>query len=358
MGESESGTSKHRVIQVGHTSNIMTVARDALIILALAVLGGDVVGMAVGASANLMRARIAAVATIVLCGIVGFFISGYRTPRRRWVHLLRVTACVWLFICVVLLAMAHVDVARPGIPIGACVLSGVFALVAMGIGGALSFALKKDPGDPPARSGSAQPSTRTTWAGTPAEVRMNWLKIATMLSSTLFFVVSCTGIELASISVRKHVGGHYMARGEAPDRNLIVIASIPIPAVPGDRKVEAVTLGLLPRFQSEHPDHSFLIPARSGEIDGNGTLISYRAIALDSGNVRVETDAHYPDAFDLRVVGSYEATEREVRPIYTNATNFFENYIVGIAGACTLGLIGSILKWVLRRRQRRDAPVE
>jgi len=99
MGESESGISNHRVIPVGHTSTFMTVARDALIILALAVLGvvvasleARVVGFADGSAAHIMRARIALVASIFSFVIAGFSISGYRTPRRRWVHLLCVTA--------------------------------------------------------------------------------------------------------------------------------------------------------------------------------------------------------------------------------------------------------------------------
>jgi len=358
MGESESGISNHRVIPVGHTSTFLTVARDALIILALAVLGGDIVGLAVGASANVMRARIAVIAAIVLCGIVGFFISGYRTPRKRWVHLRRVTACVWLFVCGVLLSTAYVDVAQPGIPIGACVLCGVFLLVAMGIGGALSLAMRKDPGDNPMRAGSDQPSTRTPLKWTSEGDRANWIKVAAVLSSTLFFLGSCTGITWVSIPVTKHIGGKYMARGDAPDRDMEVIVSIPDPAVPGQRKINAVMLGSLPEFQREHPDLSFLIPALSGEIDRNGASISYRATALGADDVRVETDTRFDTLFGPGVLGSYEASEREVRPIYTHDTAVLENMMLGCAGACILSLTGSTMQWVQRRRQQRRQPSE
>ena len=76
-----------------------SVARDALIIFfALMSIGSVVVAIAGGDPANLMLARIAAVASMVLFGIVGFSISRYLMPRKRWIYLLRVTACVWLLI--------------------------------------------------------------------------------------------------------------------------------------------------------------------------------------------------------------------------------------------------------------------
>jgi len=251
--------------------------------------------------------------------------------------------------------MAYVDVAQPGIPIGACALCGVFLLMTMGIGGALSFTVRKDPGDSPMSAGSDQASTSAPPEGASAGNRVNYLKVAVVLSSTPFFFASCAGIEVASIPVIKHIGGKYMARGDAPDRNLIVMVSIPNPAVSGQRMVDSVTLGLLPEFQREHPDHSFVIPALSGEIHRNGASTSYRATSLTLGEVRVETDTRYDDPFGLSVVGSYEASEHEVRPIYTNATVAIENLICGVMGAGTLSLIGSILKSVHRRRQQHDA---
>lgn len=84
---------------------------------------------------------------------------------------------------------------------------GVFLLVAMGIGGAISFALRKDPGDTPMRAGSAHPSTPTPRAATSAGNSMNLNKVAAVLSSTLFFLGSCTGITLVSIPALKHIGG-------------------------------------------------------------------------------------------------------------------------------------------------------
>ncbi len=322
---------------------IQATARDTLIIVGLALLGAAVVVPLVdGSTAHPMRARIALVAWVLPFVIAGFSMSGYRTPRRRWIHLLRVTSCV----LILSLAIEVLD----GASIGTGFLTGVILLTAMGIGGAISFALRKDPGDAPTRPGSVEPSTRTTRARTLAGERISWLQVVgTVLSSNLFLVASCFGIMGASIQAMKHSGGQYTARGEAPDSNMIVIASIPDPAVPGQRKLEAVTLRGLSEFQSAHPDLTFLIPAGSGRIDCN----SYRATALGAGEVRVETAAHCDDLFGLEVVGSYEAAEREVRPIHTNRTFMVEALFVGLAGACMLRMIGSILQWVQRRRRQR-----
>ena len=78
--------------------------------------------------------------------------------------------------------------------IGAWFLSAVYLLVVMGIGGAISFAFRKDPGDSPMRAGSAQPSARTPPAGRSAGERVKRLKVGAVLSSNLFLVTSCAGI--------------------------------------------------------------------------------------------------------------------------------------------------------------------
>ena len=349
IGEGESATAKHQPIRVDQLTAIKAIARDTLIILALALLGLSVVPFADGSPANLMRARISLAASIFLFVIAGFSFSGYRTPRRRWIHLIRVTACVWL------LSLAYQ--ALLGLPVVAWFLTGVFLLVAMGIGGVISLALRKDPGDTPTRSGSVEPSTHTPRAGTPTGDRISWLKgVGAVLSSNLFLGASFIGIFCASIPVMMHMGGKYAARGEVPYSNMIVMVSIPDldSPVPGQRKLEPVTLRSLPEFQSIHPDHTFVIPAGSGHIDRT----SYRATALGAGEVRVETDAHYDDPLWTVVAGSYEATEREVRPIYTNHTFASGGIFFGAAGAGILRMIGSLLQWVQRRRQQRDEPPE
>jgi len=189
--------------------------------------------------------------------------------------------------------------------------------------------------------------------GWQALMQIGWLKvIGAVLSSNLFLGASFIGIMLASTTVMMHMGGKYMGKGEAPYPNMIVMVSIPDldSAVPGRRKLEPVTLRSLPEFQRSHPDHTFVIPAGSGHIH----RISYRALALGAGEVRVETDAHYDDPLWTVVVGSYEATEREVRPIYSNRTFASGGIFFGVAGACILRMIGSILQWLQRRWQQSD----
>lgn len=185
---------------------------------------------------------------------------------------------------------------------------------------------------------------------------MNWFKVAAVLTSNFFFVASCTGITFLSAQSLKHVGGKYMARGEAADPRMIVIASIPDAAVPGMRKFEQVWLSNLPKFQSAQPDHTFVIPSGDGEATDvlAGVSTSYRAKPLGAGRVLVETDSFHDVPLGLVVVGSYEATEREVKPLHTNVTSPIGAVFVGLVGALILALIGSIMRWAQRRRNQRD----
>ena len=137
-----------------YLKTIRAIARDALIIFVLALLGTSVVPFAVGFSPanNVAQARLTVGASIFVFIVAGFSISGCRTPRRRWVHLLRVTACVW-FASLTFKALL-------GLSMSAWLLAGVFLLIAMGSGGVISFALKKDPGDTEVPSDAGAPSTQ------------------------------------------------------------------------------------------------------------------------------------------------------------------------------------------------------
>jgi len=64
---------------------------------------------------------------------------------------------------------------------------------------------------------------------------------------------------------------------------MIVIAAIPNQEVPGYRKLEPVTMRSLPEFQSAQPDHTFIIEAGNGKIDGGGMSTSYRATPDGAG---------------------------------------------------------------------------
>lgn len=184
---------------------------------------------------------------------------------------------------------------------------------------------------------------------------MNWLKVGAILSSNLFFFASCTGITFLSTHSLKYVVGKSMARGEKPDPLMIVIASIPDTEIPEKRKLDQVLLGDIPRFQRSQPDHTFVIPSGDGYVrDVLGDwYTSYRATRLGAGRVLVETDAvHDVPPFGLNIVGSYEATEREIKPLYTyrSAIPLIADVFVGLVGASILVQIGSS---ILREQQRR-----
>src|SRR5262245_27650965 len=182
---------------------------------------------------------------------------------------------------------------------------------------------------------------------------MNWAKVAALLSSNLFFLASCSGITFLSAQSLPHVGGSQMSRGGVPDPRMMVIASIPDPEAPGQRKLTQVMLASLSRFQSSQPDHSFIIPTGEGEVrDVSADMItSYRVMPLSAGRVEVRTDfSHDVPPLGLNIVARYEATEREVKPLYTNASTPMGALFLGIVGALVLATIGSVMRWMQRRR--------
>lgn len=182
---------------------------------------------------------------------------------------------------------------------------------------------------------------------------LNWAKIAVVLSSNLFFVASCTGISILAVDPLKHAGGQYMSMGAAPDLRMMVIASIPDPDKPGSRKLTHVILASLPKFQHVQPDHTFVIPPGEGKIEDSlaDMFTSYRVKSLGEGRVEVETTFdHDVPPFGLTIIARYEATDRKITPIYTNASSPGVPLFFGFVGALILAIIGAVMKWVLRRK--------
>jgi len=327
---------------MGHAGKLKIIARDAVILFLALAIANAVGGALVHPLANPARARHLLITLNALLGIFGFALSGYLSPRRRWVHLVCVAISVWLLAGIILKQASDQvsDVASQGVPLRVWALVGVYLLLAMAIGGVISSAMRKDPGGGGTHGLVAPLSGRARWAF--ASLRQ--IRIAVVLSSPLFLCASCYGIVLTSIPVMEHMGANDMSRGAAPDPFMMVMVSVASPSAPGTRQIEAVMLGNLPHFQMAHPDYSFLIPAGSGRFNRNGTSGSYQATAVGPDEVSVETRMRSDDPFGLGVIASYEATERDVQPIRTSRSSLFIAGFFGLLGASVLGVVGSILK--------------
>ncbi|MGH8653593.1 MAG: hypothetical protein ACREYE_16135 [Gammaproteobacteria bacterium] len=106
------------------------------------------------------------------------------------------------------------------------------------------------------------------------------------------------------------------------------------------------------RFKQDNPNYSFLPPLGKGEVNDPSMYerTVYTVTTVGPGKVIVEThfqlDEHH-------VLARYEATDKEIKPLYTKTSHdmgeFINAMLVGLPLALVLALVGEILKWRLQR---------
>jgi hypothetical protein len=115
--------------------NLKAVIRDVLIIFALTYLSGFVIGLS-GAAKGANYLAAIAIGNIIF-SIVGFTISGALARTNRFKHLVQVALGVWL--------LGLINIFLVGTTIKAWALSVIFIVIAMGIGGLLSYLFARSP---------------------------------------------------------------------------------------------------------------------------------------------------------------------------------------------------------------------
>jgi hypothetical protein len=177
-------------------------------------------------------------------------------------------------------------------------------------------------------------------------------RLAAVLSSYLFFLVSCTGTAFLAQEPLRQLGGQHMANGRTPDSRVIVLASLPNPDKPGTHQVRQFMLGQLDGFKKANPQHSFLLPPGEGRVEDAAAAFSttYKVKPLAPGRVEIETDAFHDALFGLSLFARYEATERDIKPIFTSASSPTVGLVAGVFVALVLAIIGAVMKIILRRR--------
>src|SRR5687767_4067801 len=174
-------------------------------------------------------------------------------------------------------------------------------------------------------------------------------KLAAILSSYLFFLVSCSGTAFVVREPLKQLGGQHMARGETPDSRVVVLALLPDPENPGTPQIRQFNLGYLNGFKKAYPQHSFLLPPGEGRFKDRASFFtSYKVKSLGPGTVEVETEASYDTVFASSLIARYEANARDIKPIYTNTSLPVAPLIVGFFVALLLAIIGAVMKLILR----------
>jgi uncharacterized membrane protein AbrB (regulator of aidB expression) len=112
------------------------VVRDVVIVWALTSAAGFVIGLAIAGSPTPapQLALVIALSNMIF-GTVGFVISGCLARGDRWRHLAYVALGVWV--------TGLVNVVVLGATLRTWVLSALFVVVMMGLGGAISYVFKR-----------------------------------------------------------------------------------------------------------------------------------------------------------------------------------------------------------------------
>jgi hypothetical protein len=118
------------------------IIRDVVVVWVLTGMGGFVAGVATGGQArDAQRYMLALAVPNVLLGTVAFTISGLLAPGNRWRHLAFVAVGAWL--------TSLFNVAFFGVSMPQWIGGAIFMAVVMGIGGGISYVLKRDNETPP-----------------------------------------------------------------------------------------------------------------------------------------------------------------------------------------------------------------
>jgi hypothetical protein len=143
-----------------------------------------------------------------------------------------------------------------------------------------------------------------------------------------------------------------MDQGEEPSESMVVIAAVPNPTNQGPAQFEQARLRNLDKFKAANPTYSFLIPLGSGKIKINSdAYVTYEVQPEGEGKVLVETKYHQP--MHGLVIGRYEATDKSVRPIFTNDVQWMVAFFLGALLAMILYLIGGVLRYFVTASDRR-----
>ena len=148
------------------------------------------------------------------------------------------------------------------------------------------------------------------------------------------------------------LGGEYLAPGMKPLDAMVVVAAVPDPARPGAVQFEPVQLRNMEKFKAANPAHTFLLPLGSGQTreKNSDRSTAYDVQGVRDGTVLVETK-HHQEMGGLLIM-RYEATDKAVRPIFTNNVQ----WLVAVPGGIVLALVLYIVGRILRHRADRLGP--
>lgn len=136
--------------------------------------------------------------------------------------------------------------------------------------------------------------------------------IASVLGSSLFFLVSCTASLTAGTKIAAKLDERYMSNGDEPLSTFKVVA---MPGLEG-KPFQAILLSDLPQAQEENSNLSFLMPDNTGKIDTDYASISYTVINADDTGQEIEVIEQHFDG-DNTIWSRYKANATTVSPVFS-----------------------------------------
>jgi hypothetical protein len=169
----------------------------------------------------------------------------------------------------------------------------------------------------------------------------NYRTAALVLSSSLFFPVSCTTGLVVGTSIIAIADARDAVHGEKPHSQAYMIAALPA----DPPKIVAFPLYELGQYKEINPNASFLLPAESGTFPfgSDGDTISYVAKRKDAETQIVEVTRQGESEAFFR----YEATAKAIKPMYSKLWHhgyMFGAFPYALAFAAVLYFIGKRMR--------------
>jgi len=183
---------------------------------------------------------------------------------------------------------------------------------------------------------------------------LNKLRVlGTILSSSLFFFVSCSSGMYAGYQVLPELDARDIAAGDEPHRMIFVLARTPT-------DTHAVRLDFLDDYLAGQDSTTFLLPVREGESDAytdrrpdGGLQYRYSASGIVNGEQTVSLDV--ADYDESRGSYRYIATRTGVTPTYSSYVRYMELFANALPYALILAIVLRIIGKLLLRRTRESS---
>jgi hypothetical protein len=174
--------------------------------------------------------------------------------------------------------------------------------------------------------------------------------LGTILSSSLFFFVSCSSGMYAGFQVLPELDARDIAAGDEPHRMIFILARTPA-------DTRAVQLGFLEDYLAGQDSTTFLLPVGEGESDAytdrrpdGGLQYRYSASEIVNGEQIVSLDV--ADYDESRGSYRYIATRTGVTPTYSSYVRYMELFANALPYALILAVVFRIISKLLLRRTR------